>query len=191
MRLLTRFEVSPLNGERRASALELLTDDERARMATDKMRAEGFLTGRMLLRELASELTALPLASIPVAASCPDCGLPHGRPTLPDIGLFASISHAGDLTAVAVADRPVGIDVELRDASPERLAAIREVTGRDGLDHWVAVEAVLKADGRGLRVDPRDVRVVGDKAALEGVEYDLTALKIGDDRHVARIALRR
>jgi 4'-phosphopantetheinyl transferase len=63
----------------------------------------------------------------------------------------------------------VGIDAEPLDGHPSRFAAIREVSGRpdvaDGVDAlllWTTIEAVLKADGRGLDVDPRRVSVEGD-----------------------------
>jgi 4'-phosphopantetheinyl transferase len=71
---------------------------------------------------------------------------------------------------VALGPPTVGIDAELLDGDRERFAAIREVTGRstasarDGLDAlrlWTTIEAVLKADGRGLEVDPRRVGIDG------------------------------
>ena len=176
--------MSPLLGQRRTRALALLTPAEASRFESDRER-ERFLTGRMLLRELAAELTGLPLESITVTAACPDCGREHGQPRVD--GVFVSLSHAGGVTvAAASADAPVGIDIEPRDAPPERLAAIHDVAGGDDLAHWTRVEAVLKADGRGLRVDPRAVGIHGSRATLGAASYTLT--DAGDDDYVVTIA---
>lgn len=183
---LRRRATSPLLGARRSRALGLLTPAEASRFESDR-EPERFLAGRMLLRELAAELTGLPLESITVTAACPDCGLEHGQPRVD--GLFVSLSHAGAVTvAAASADAAVGIDIEPRAVSPERRAAIRDVAGGDDLAHWTRVEAVLKADGRGLRVDPRAVGIHGNRATLDGASYTLT--DAGDDDFVVSVATR-
>lgn len=139
------------------AAVALLSEPERRRYecVPDTSRMT-FLAGRVLLRSLVSELTGLSPAEVPLTASCPDCERPHGRPILNGIPLGVSLAHTDGLVVVAAAwHRPVGIDVE-RDR-PGAEAAIGSLTGHTALEHWVRVEAVLKADGRGLRVDPRDV----------------------------------
>ncbi len=179
---------APLAGERRGTALGLLTAAEASRFAVDPT-PERFLAGRMLLRELAAELTGLPLESITVTAACPDCGREHGRPRAD--GVFVSLSHAGEFViAAARTAAPVGVDAERRDVglAADRLAAIRLVAGGDGVEHWTRVEAVLKADGRGLRVDPAAVRIRHDRATLDGVGYALT--DASDEEHVISIATR-
>jgi 4'-phosphopantetheinyl transferase len=168
-----RVDESPLRGQRRVRAIAMLSQGERDRFARDADQ-ERFLTGRMLLRELVSEFTGLPLASIGIDARCPDCGRQHGRPTITGTELFVSLSHADDLVVAVLSDStPIGIDIERRDASAERLAAIREIAGGAGVRHWTRVEAVLKSDGRGLRIDPRAVRIEGDTATLDGTRYAL------------------
>ena len=180
------WATGPLVGERRTAALALLTPAEASRFESER-EPERFLAGRMLLRELAAELIGLPLESITVTAACPDCGREHGQPRVH--GLFVSLSHAGTATvAAASAETPVGIDIEPRDASRERLAAIRDVAGGDDLVHWTRVEAVLKADGRGLRVDPRAVGIHADRATLDGAHYALT--DASDDDFVVSVATR-
>jgi 4'-phosphopantetheinyl transferase len=182
---LLRFDTSPLAGDRRGRAPALLTAAETARFESDP-RPERFLTGRMLLRELAAELTGRELESITVTAACPDCGREHGQPHV--AGIHVSLSHARDrVVAVAHPDRAVGVDIERRDAIPERVAAIQEIAGGAGLEHWTRIEAVLKADGRGLRVDPRAVVVEGDRATLDGTLYEL--LDASDDEYVVSVAL--
>jgi 4'-phosphopantetheinyl transferase len=131
--------------------------------------------------ELAHELLAqqsLPHdPTLGVRARCPDCSLDHGRPTLfgdadAPSRVQVSVAHSGLVTVAAAAlDCAVGVDVE-HQPSAERLAAITMVASSgaavgaargaaraDPLLHWLRIEAVVKADGRGLRVDPRDVRV--------------------------------
>ncbi|RWZ59519.1 hypothetical protein ELQ92_11810 [Labedella populi] len=128
---------------------------------------------RDLLRAGASRLwgaTADPV----VAARCSTCGGDHGRPVITDrrtgLWLPGSVTHAGATTLVALGPAAVGIDAEAVDGDPSRFDAIRQVTGRsaaavdDGIEAlrlWTTVEAVLKADGRGLEVDPRRVRIDG------------------------------
>lgn len=156
--------------------------DDSAAIAVSR-HPEALIAGRMLARTLLAELTGLHADTVRLESDCPDCGLPHGKPR--GVGAAArahvSISHAGGHTfAVAALDHAVGIDAEPADASADRLAAIDAVAGAstDPLRHWTRVEAVLKADGRGLRVDPRSVEVDGDTATLEGRQFDLTAVEV-------------
>jgi 4'-phosphopantetheinyl transferase len=162
----------------------MLTPAERARIAVDP-HPERFLAGRMLLRELAAELTGRDPASTTVTAACPDCGLEHGGPRVD--GLFVSLSHAGEfVVAAASATGPVGVDAERRDGGADRVAALHDVAGGDSLEHWTRVEAVLKADGRGLRVDPREVGIRTDVAILTGTRYRL--IDASDDTFVISVA---
>lgn len=177
------------------------------RRESDDRRA----VGRELMLELAHELLArqsLPAdASLLIAAPCPDCALDHGRPVI--LGdsdaatrLRVSAAHSGPVTVAAAAlDRDVGVDVEHRPTT-ERLEAIVALTSTasalaDPLLHWLRVEAVLKADGRGLRVDPRDVHVtpaVAGRAIArivgEDVAYEIDEVCIHADYRVC-VALRR
>lgn len=83
-----------------------------------------------------------------VSRLCPHCGSPeHGRPRLPERRL--SLSYAPGLVAIAVADEPVGVDVEAIGPAPAGFA--------DRLA-WTRAEAVLKLTGEGVRRDPATVR---------------------------------
>ena len=96
---------------------------------------------------------------------CPRCGGPHGPVTVSGAPFVASVTYAGGYAIAAVAEirdaAAVGIDAEPEyDARREAagLAGVLgdgEATARD----WVRVEAALKADGRGLRVEPATVVV--------------------------------
>lgn len=161
-----------------------LSDAERARFSRlPPSRAIRFLAGRMLLRELVAQEADVPTGSVRFSARCPDCREEHGRPVViapaRATGFRVSLSHAGGLVLAAVAPRrAVGVDAEPWDTAPERLDAIRaltdvpaQVSGEDGLlsalRHWTRVEAVLKADGRGLRVDPAAVQVLDSTGRAE------------------------
>lgn len=71
-------------------------------------------------------------------------------------------------TVVAVSDPGLPVGIDIRDGHPEPadLARMRKHSrlfpGADTLDlvdHWVHVQAVLEADGRGVRVAPEQVRL--------------------------------
>lgn len=155
-----------------------LSPSDRSRLASfggDPARAARFLAGRAALFTAAERLGA---PDIRIDARCPDCGLSHGRPRAEDAGedVYLALAH-GDGRAFAVAARTqVGIDAEPLKAPPARLAAIDSLApGRgDPLRRWTAVEAVLKADGRGLRLAPDTVRVGLRSARLEGTRYHLS-----------------
>jgi len=107
-------------------------------------------------RSLADRLIAEVLDDLPVDGPhqvhrlCPWCGAAdHGRPVLAGRSApHLSISRAGSLTVVAVCDTsPVGVDVERADARPPAGSVVS----------WVRTEALLKATGHGLRLDPATV----------------------------------
>jgi 4'-phosphopantetheinyl transferase len=102
--------------------------------------------------------------------------------------LHASVAYAGDAMVVAVsADGPIGIDAEPRG---------REAPPGMTLVDWVRIEAVLKADGRGLLVDPSRVRFDADASGTtawidgEEVSYRVIDVDTGPDL-VAAMAQRR
>ena len=120
--------------------------------------------------------SALPAAShgdpVTVGRRCGRCGAAdHGRPLVIGAPVLASISYAGDLVVVAVADASrflaLGIDAERTDR--DRADSLRGLLAPDrttSLRRWTRVEAVLKADGRGLSVEPGRVRI---ERSLRGV----------------------
>lgn len=162
---------------------------ERYDATPDRRARAEFLQGRILVRQLVAELASVGPSTVDIDAQCPDCGGPHGRPTVsgPAGGatrLHVSIAHSrAAVVAAATWAGPVGVDVESTDGGAERLDAITTVAGRpfrdraarsgDPLVHWTRVEAVLKADGRGLRVDPHLVRIHELGSWVEG--------RIGDE----------
>ncbi|MFI6893887.1 4'-phosphopantetheinyl transferase family protein [Streptomyces sp. NPDC050256] len=145
----------------------MLSNAEQARIATLRQTADQdrFVAGRALLRSVAADLLGTTPPRVVLGASCPDCPRPHGKPTLPGTGWDASISHSGQLVAVALSSvGPVGIDVEcvdetvqLHEMESQMLSqAEREMycssSARSFFRTWTRKEAVLKATGDGLRV---------------------------------------
>lgn len=132
-------------------------------------------TGRLLLREL---IAAAGHPDVPITARCPDCDAAHGQPLAVGTGWHVSLSYSGDFVVAAACRVPVGVDVEALMQPEERLDAINKLTGIRSLVAWTRTEAVLKADGRGLRVDPLHVTFEGDTATLDGVSYDLREIEV-------------
>jgi 4'-phosphopantetheinyl transferase len=114
-------------------------------------------------REVAWDLlrTLLPHPAPTITNACHRCGEPHGRVRVEESGLRASVTYAGGYAIVCVAPgteaAAVGVDAEsLRNAPRDAagLAGIVKPGAIASLRDWTRIEAVLKADGRGLRVDP-------------------------------------
>ena len=137
--------------------------------------------GRRMLRELVSARTGLSPTDVRITATCPDCGGAHGRPVAEGSGLHLSVSYSTGVVVVAVATTPVGVDVEHRAQSHERLDAVLKLTGARSIERWTRTEAVLRADGRGLRVDPAEVTFDGDTASLAGVTYAVSEIAISPE----------
>lgn len=120
-----------------------LTEGERSRLDAHRSSADrrAFVAKRWFIREVVAEAAGCSPDEVVIAQRCQRCGGPHGRPTVRIPGrraLFLSWSSASGITAVAVDRSPVGVDVVPR---PELLG-------------WARLEAVLKATGLGLAVDP-------------------------------------
>ena len=151
----------------------------RARTAGVRIAWQPALPGRerrdqadALIEALVRETSAAS-GAVRVGRRCERCGATdHGRPIVIGAPVHASVSYAGELIVVAVADAPhtvaVGIDAEHRGAA--RRGDLRGVIAagqgsstrlwtRQWTRQWTRVEAVLKADGRGLAVDPGRVRI--------------------------------
>lgn len=115
--------IPDVDAPRHETLLGTLSADSRQRLQTmrDRRRAE-FVTGRWLLRRAAACLLegneSDPLPPVTERGT----GLP-AVPALDDAGRGYSLSHSGDLAAVAVSDSgPVGIDIE-------QMKSVRDIDG--------------------------------------------------------------
>jgi len=135
-----------------------------------------FVSCRTSLRLLLSRYTGAPPEEIAFRYE------PGGKPALAGIaGWQFNVSHSRDLAAVAISRYDaLGIDLELIDAgfprretAPDILAA-DELSDLDALPPalqaayffqlWTLKEALLKAVGSGLSLDPREIRIRLDEA---------------------------
>jgi 4'-phosphopantetheinyl transferase len=143
---------------------DLWSRDELARASRFASPAAGarWLAARDVLRRVLGAVLGEDPASIVLAEG------PGGKPVLHRRrGPHFNLSHSGELVAVALGDRPVGVDIEVdrRLVRPERLAArlyddpdeIRRwalttepLRSQLLLQRWTEVEAVLKATGDGI-----------------------------------------
>ena len=162
-----------------------VAQQERLASLRDVNSRRRFIAGRRALHSAVARLLGIDPRDVEIDSRCPDCGLEHGRPIVlnPD-GAWVSLTHACGI-AIAVASRaPVGVDAESPTVSVDRREAARELTragAGNALVHWTRVEAVLKADGRGLRVVPASVTIrrrTGWVDDLPDVRYRVGSLRV-------------
>lgn len=186
----------------RMSGADLLALDDRP-----TARRAGFLTGRDLIREAVGGAAGVsgehlddgPGRSPRIDAVCRDCGGPHGPVRVE--GYRVSVSHSGGVTAVAVVSdedarvmgiEGIGLDIEIATADLEKATTIRvllaepDLSDEQSFRRWTEIEAVLKADGRGLRVSPNAVRIadveggrVARIADRPGVVFEVLTVDVG------------
>ncbi|MFD6966938.1 4'-phosphopantetheinyl transferase superfamily protein [Streptomyces sp. NPDC059979] len=160
---------APRPEDRRLLSTEEL--DRAAGMAP--RRATEFVTSRAAVRSILSDLFGIPPRHIGLGRrACPGCGgTDHGPPALvhPGTPLWISVSHTVGRGALALSDRPVGVDVEQRRPVelPQLARTVLSTAERQWLDRlpddrarllgfftcWTRKEAVLKAIGVGITGD--------------------------------------
>ncbi len=139
------------------------------------MDRQARVLGRLLVR---LALETLGVAPIDLAGWRVDR---FGRPSLSGCAADCSVSHSGGLVAAAVSlSGRVGVDVEVLaplpveslDAAfgPEEMDDIRSAgdQSRRALELWTGKEAALKADGRGMTLDPGRIDARGEAIRLGG-----------------------
>ena len=181
---------------------QILSEDERVRAA--RFRSEDdqrrFIAGRARLRQILAGITGREAPALRFGAG------EHGKPFLIDSGVEFNLSHSGHIVLIAVADVPVGVDVE-------------RVERRDGIAHvareafdcaelawldeppdrwrafyrlWTVKEAALKAAGTGVASGLRSVSIDPtrlDHATIRGVEWSISEVLIGPE-YCAAVATR-
>lgn len=151
-----------------------------------------FLAGRVALRNFAAGILGVGPELLTGAYSCPDCGtgpdLDHGRPGYwldgTPAGLTLSLSRCRGWAVLAAAPAAVGhvaIGIDLEHSSGVRFDGFdgvaltpseRRLVGALAPDQamlrraaaWARKEALLKARGTGLRIDPATVEAFAEPA---------------------------
>ncbi|MHA7154006.1 4'-phosphopantetheinyl transferase family protein [Arthrobacter sp. TMN-50] len=123
-------------------------------------------------------------AELPVTRSCRTCGSElHGKPAVDGVELSLSRSAGTLLVASAPAGSSVGADIErVPDAvfdgfdayalSTLERCQLRPDDAESRLRLWVAKEAVLKATGHGLSIEPHTLTISGNSCmGPPGAQY--------------------
>ena len=177
------LDIAPLRGRER-EALALLPEERREkalRIRREDARLRSIGAG-LLLRE----------AGIMPPFSYGG----HGKPYIPG-GVHFSLTHSGELAALAVCDAPVGLDIE--KIAPVRRAAAHALTDEERKFMetdperrfaylWTRKEAALKCTGAGLSQSMSAFSVLGDTASPEGETLALYTVEYGDYMLSAAVA---
>ena len=168
-----------------APVLASLDADERAAMRRYRHPADAlrFATGRAAVRILLGRYLGRAAREIVFDRTCRHCGASHGKPRVTnDRCLDFNLSGSGELVVIGVARGiVVGVDVETardpREVAPLVLAPTERAP--DVVLRWCCKEAVLKATGHGLAVDPRNVVIVDEDATFRVSEAPAHAELLG------------
>jgi 4'-phosphopantetheinyl transferase len=161
----------------------------------ERDRAEAFLfpadrhryqVAHVMLRRVLAGYTGTAPGTLRLGRErCPRCGAP-GKPVLAPGAHTApsfSLTHSGDVVIIAVAGRPVGVDVErdparcvcslaeaLHPADAAWVAGLAEPDRHEAIiTCWVRAEAALKCTGQGIGHGLGDFPVRPGSAADHGV----------------------
>jgi phosphopantetheinyl transferase len=167
------------------------TEIERAEAeALAPARRRPFLARRRLLRRAVSLRLGIAPGDVLIAADA------NGAPRVASARqpIFVSLASRGDLVAIAVSDRPVGIDVEIVDANPPEPAwnilharerewlakQSGDARAKSFLALWCTKEAYLKAIGLGLRLEPSEIAVLLDDRDRLAIEHAGRPVELGE-----------
>ncbi len=138
-----------------------------------KQNADNMLVGAALARHMIWEIFQIPLSQQHIAYG------PYGKPYLRDYpNVHFNISHSGQYVACAVADRPIGIDVQIigtyrpdvaaRACSGEELERIgaSDDPATEFTKLWTRKEAYLKMLGCGIAGGIRELPT-GDETRIK------------------------
>lgn len=207
-----RIELRPDSVGLLDRAYAVLNEEERGRAA--RMRAGGprneFVAGRGSLRRLLGAAVGLDPHALVLEKQA------HGKPTL-EAGIWFNVAHSQGVILIGLSRAgEVGVDVEFTnsDLELEEVAQtafhhdeLARVLGADTAEFrlaefyrcWTRKEAVLKADGRGLTIEPRSFAVGPDNggevevllpAEVGGQGYFVRGIDVGAS-HAAAVAAER
>jgi 4'-phosphopantetheinyl transferase len=170
-----------------ARCRELLNGEERAR--ADRFKFERhrrrFTVARAFLRETLAEAIGAKPCDVELVFSF------NGKPSLANGAIEFNLSHSHELAVIALAETPVGIDVEYVKAMPDALKIAERFFASDeiaalqrsaAVEHaffrcWTGKEAYLKARAEGIGTLPLDsfsVSLDDDAKLLRAADDDPT-----------------
>lgn len=163
-----------------------LSDAEQARLQTisHQDQAKFYQQSRCLLRTLLGQLLHQPPAEISFSTAA------HGKPQLTQYQLQFNISHSKHWFGIALANAPVGIDIEFTAQAPVRpwLALAKRFFTAHEYQHltkqsadqlanhffqlWTQKEAVLKAHGGGISAGLQRLDLLTHLHSLDDQRYE-------------------
>ncbi|WEH35900.1 4'-phosphopantetheinyl transferase superfamily protein [Streptomyces sp. AM 4-1-1] len=191
-------------------AAQVLDDEERRRAEAFRLDRDRrcYTAAHVALRLLLGARLGTTARAVRMdRETCPTCGGPHGRPAVAGAGgPHFSLSHSGDLALIAIADTPVGTDVEqfhsletvtdvavsLHPSETEELVALPDRDRPAAFARaWSRKESYLKGIGTGLSRDPSLDYVGAGPVPAPGPDgWTLTDVAVPDG-YAAAVALRR
>lgn len=122
--------------------------------------------------------------------------LPNKKPYLKGRQLHFNISHSKDLVACAIAEYPLGIDVEFNDPKISYQDYIFQMTARELLEiqntedkikgfftYWTRKEAVIKAHGAGMMIPLESFEIANNECVIEGERFFTREIFIHEGYH--------
>ncbi|PKF75110.1 4'-phosphopantetheinyl transferase family protein [Chryseobacterium sp. PMSZPI] len=135
--------------------------------------------------------------------------LSNHKPFLKGQKLHFNISHSKNLVVCAIAEFPIGIDVEFKDTAVNYLDFQFQMTNNefqkihdsedktDGFfKYWTYKEAVIKAHGSGMMIPLESFEVIDDKCFLDGqifftkeifIDHDYYSCIASDDEMIKSV----
>jgi 4'-phosphopantetheinyl transferase len=152
----------------------LLSAEERNRTEQYQNAAarRAFVAGRVLMRRMLGQTIGCAAAEVAIIIS--ETGRPDLDPRFHPGGPSFSLSHTTETLALGVSAARVGVDIEAGDRRAKIATLAQRILGPDesnfaarmGADKraflaaWTAKEAAAKADGAGLRMEPRNFQLL-------------------------------
>lgn len=144
-----------LSEKEREELLPYLSNSERIRVEfLNGLRAERYLAGRLLSRQLGAKLLGTHWSEAIPVAFCHECGMDHGTIMIQGSNVNLSLSSAGEVLVVAGAvGNRIGIDIETGLLQDTRVVAGSLGNLEVTLAHWCEYEAKVKMFGTGIGVE--------------------------------------
>ncbi|WP_336701911.1 4'-phosphopantetheinyl transferase family protein [Chryseobacterium indologenes] len=122
--------------------------------------------------------------------------LPNKKPYLKGNDLHFNISHSKDLVACAIAEYPLGIDVEFNDQKISYQDFIFQMTDKELQEiqnsedkmkqffmYWTRKEAVIKAHGAGMMLPLDSFEVINNECHIVGEKFFTQEIFIHEEYH--------